>query len=147
MTLVRFNPARRAAHFGTDFDRLINNFFGTTAEDQEIYGGLRPVVNMEETNDDYQISIELPGMKKDEVKLTFHDGTLSISGEKKAGEEVKDGKYHRFERRYGKFCRNIDIPSNIVSDKISAEYLDGVLNVTLPKTEEVKPKEIQVKVK
>jgi HSP20 family protein len=72
---------------------------------------------------------------------------LSISGEKKAENESKDGNYHRYERRYGKFCRNIEIPSNIVSDKISADYNDGVLSVTLPKSEEVKPKEIQVKVK
>ena len=147
MTLVRFNPARRLVHFRSDMDRLVDDFFGNSVQEHENLAGLRPVVNMEETDNEYLVSAELPGIKKDEIKLTFQDGILSLSGEKKAEKEVNESNYHRYERRYGKFCRNIEIPSGVVTDKIDADYSDGILTVTLPKSEEVKPKEIQVKVK
>ena len=147
MTLVRFSPARRLINLRSDMDRLFDDVFGGAAEEEDVYGGLRPLINMEETDNDYLVSVEVPGIKKDEVKITFHDGVLAISGEKKAEKEVKDANYHRYERRYGKFCRNIDIPSTIMTDKISADYSEGVLNVKLPKAEEVKPKQIEVKVK
>jgi HSP20 family protein len=147
MTLVRFSPARRLINMRSDMDRLFEDFFRPDLEDQEEFGGLRPLVNMEETDNDYRITADLPGISKDDIKITYQDGILSVSGEKKAAKDVKDGNYHRYERRFGKFCRNIEIPTNIVTEKIGADYSDGVLSITLPKAEEVKPKQIQVKVK
>jgi HSP20 family protein len=92
------------------------------------------------------LKAELPGMKKEEVKLTVEGGTLSISGERKAEKEEKDKKYHRMERSYGAFQRSFTLPEGALAEKISAEFKDGVLLVHLPKGETAKPKAIEVKV-
>src|SRR6516165_10408973 len=100
-----------------------------------------PPVDIEENDREYILKAELPGMKKEEVKLTVEGGTLSISGERKAEKEEKDKKYHRMERSYGAFQRSFTL-----AEKISAEFKDGVLLVHLPKDETAKPQAIEVKV-
>jgi HSP20 family protein len=105
-----------------------------------------PPVDIEESDREYLIKAELPGMKKEEVKLTVEGGTLSISGERKAEKEEKDKKYHRVERRYGAFSRSFTLPEGALAEKISAEFKDGVLMVHLPKDEKAKPRAIEVKV-
>ncbi|MBN1413302.1 MAG: Hsp20/alpha crystallin family protein [Spirochaetales bacterium] len=147
MTLVRFNPARRLVNMRSDMDRFFEDFFGGDLDHVEQYGGLRPLLNMEENDDEYVVTVDVPGIAKNEIKITYQEGVLSISGEKKAEKEMKEGNFHRFERRYGKFCRNVELPSTIIADRISADYQNGVLTVKLPKAEEVKPKQIEVKVK
>ena len=105
-----------------------------------------PPVDIEENDREYILKAELPGMKKEEVKLTVEGGTLSISGERKAEKEEKDKKYHRMERSYGAFQRSFTLPEGALAEKISAEFKDGVLLVHLPKGETAKPKAIEVKV-
>jgi len=97
-----------------------------------------PPVDIEESDKEYLIKAELPGMKKEEVKLKVEGGTLSISGERKAEKEEKDKKYHRVERSYGAFSRSFTLPEGALAEKISAVFKDGVLMVHLPKAERAK---------
>ena len=105
-----------------------------------------PPVDIEENNREYVVKAELPGMKKEEVKLKVEGGTLTISGERKAEKEEKDKKYHRLERSYGTFQRSFTLPEGTLPEKISAEFKDGVLLVHLPKDEKAKPRAIEVTV-
>ncbi|MGA9408798.1 MAG: Hsp20/alpha crystallin family protein [Bacteroidota bacterium] len=104
-----------------------------------------PSVNIAEDNNGVQIIAEIPGVPKDDVKLQLHEGTLTISGERKAPAEVKDSALLRGEIRYGSFSRTIQLPENVDAEKVTAEYTNGVLRVTLPKHEASKPKEISIR--
>ena len=103
---------------------------------------------MDITEDDkeYLINVELPEIKKEDVKVTVENGTLTISGERKFEKEEKDKKYHRVERAYGSFVRSFALPEGTDGSKVSADYKDGVLKVHLTKSEQVRPKSIEVKV-
>ena len=147
MTLVKFNPARDLLSIRDNFDRMVQDLFDRRWDVSESMGELTPAVNIEENENEYIITAELPGVEKKDVKITFEDGALSISGEKKVENEDKKDNFHRIERRYGVFSRSFAIPSSIVIDKIDASFKDGVLRVILPKAEEAKPKQIEVKVK
>ena len=105
-----------------------------------------PATDLQETKDDVVVSVELPGMKKDEIKVTVQDNILTIRGEKKQEKEEKDTNYHRIERSYGFFTRSFSLPTTVKADQIKAAYDNGVLRVELPKAEEVKPKEIPIAV-
>ena len=105
-----------------------------------------PPVDIEENEKEYLIKAELPGMKKEDVKLNVEGGTLSISGERKAEKEEKGKKYHRVERSYGAFLRTFTLPQGALVEKIYAEFKDGVLMVHLPKNDKAKPRAIEVKV-
>ncbi len=144
MTLVKWNPTRSMWNLNDD---VFKTFFN---EDRYLTGnrdGYYPAVDIEENEDAYRVSIELPGMEKKDIKISFQDDVLTISGEKKDQKEDKDRNYHYFERRFGKFERSFRIHTDVIEDKIDAVFKDGVLTVDMPKAEIVKPKEIEVKVK
>ena len=105
-----------------------------------------PLVDISEDDKEYLIKAELPEVKKEDVKVTAEEGTLTIMGERKFEKEEKGKKYHRVERAYGSFVRNFSIPDDVSPDKITAEFKDGVLTVHLGKTEQAKPQHIEVKV-
>jgi HSP20 family protein len=104
------------------------------------------MVDIEETKDDFVIYAELPGVSKDDVKINLADDTLTLSGEIKEPEKKEDRKFHRIERSYGKFQRSFYLPMQIQSSKVKASFKEGILTITLPKKEEVKPKEISISV-
>ncbi len=144
--LVKWNPARNLFAMNKDFDQFFDEFFsGNFPEVRDME--MSPRINLEENDNEWILSAELPGVKKDDVKVNFQDNILTISGEKKFDKEDKKKNFHRIERSYGRFSRSIQIPSSIVLDKIDAKYEDGILNITLPKAEDAKPKQIAVKVK
>ena len=105
-----------------------------------------PVVDISEDNQEYLIKAELPEVKKEDVKVTAEEGTLTITGERKFEKEEKGKKYHRVERPYGSFVRNFSLPDDASPAKVSAEFKDGVLTVHLAKDEKAKPQQIEVKV-
>ena len=105
-----------------------------------------PAVDIAEDDKEYTIKVELPGVNKEDVRVSVEGGVLSISGERKAEKEEKNKKYHRIERTYGTFVRSFTLPEGTASDRVSAEFKDGVLKVHLPKDEKAKPKSIDVKV-
>ncbi len=105
----------------------------------------RPLADITEDEKEYLVKLELPGMKREEVKVSMESGVLTISGERKLEKEEKNKKYHRVERAYGSFSRSFVIPEDVVTDKIDAQFKEGVLEVHLPKGEHAKPKTIEVK--
>jgi len=104
------------------------------------------VVMIRETNDNVQLTFELPGMKKDDIKVAVRDGVLTVSGSREFKSESKDDDYVRCEICSGSFSRSFTLPESVNSEKISADYKNGLLEIKLDKLEEVKPKEIEVKV-
>ena len=104
-----------------------------------------PAFDITENEKEYIVTAELPGIDPKEIDVTLTDGILSVKGEKKEEKEEKEKDYHRVERRYGSFHRSFRIPGEVKSDKVDANFKDGVLRLTLPKAEEAKPKKIEVK--
>ncbi|MDZ7291794.1 MAG: Hsp20/alpha crystallin family protein [candidate division KSB1 bacterium] len=147
MSLVRWNPARELARMQEEMDRLFGRFMrGDALETSFARGDWEPAVDISETADNYIITAELPGLTKDDVRVSYEDGMLTIRGEKRQEKEEKGKNYHRMERSYGSFERSFRLPSRIVVDKIGAKFSDGLLTLTLPKTEEARPKEIPIKI-
>ena len=145
MNLIRYNNPELGSPLGTFTDQ-INRLFGLTTRPAESFGDWSPALDAFEDKDKYTVCIEVPGLKKDDLNVTVHDGVLTISGERKTEKDVKEGTVHRTERYYGKFSRSVSLPSAVRADKVSAAYKDGVLTVEVPKAEEAKPKTIEVKV-
>ncbi len=106
-----------------------------------------PAVDVAERNDDYEVRLELPGVRKEDVKITIENNVLTIRGEKKREENVNENDYRRIERSYGSFVRSFTLPVAVRADKIEARAQDGILTVRLPKAEEARPKQIEVQVK
>ncbi len=103
-----------------------------------------PSVDISETEEAYELQADLPGMKKENITISYKDQVLSLSGEKSQEEEKKEKNYHRIERSFGRFERSFRLPSEIKPEEIKASFKDGVLSVRVPKTEEAKPKEISI---
>jgi HSP20 family protein len=143
--ITRWEPLRNFLSLRDNFDDLFENFFGRMPmERQDLWA---PIVDIVENNGNIEVKVELPGMNKDNIKVTIKNNMLRLSGERKQEEETTEKTFHRSERYFGKFCRTIQLPADIDADKIKAQYKDGVLNLTLPKPESMKPKEIEIEVK
>ena len=125
------------------FDTPLTEFTRTS---QQFLGGWLPAVDLYEDKDNVIVKAELAGMKKEDINISLHEGVLTLSGERTEDKEFKDAEVFRSERFLGRFQRTITLPSPVQMDKVNAAYKDGILTVTLPKTEEVKPKQIEVKV-
>jgi len=137
-----------------DMDRMLEDFFGrrtrpwwperwSRTDELELRA---PAVDVFEEKDDIVVKAELPGIEKDNIEVNLTDHTLTIKGEKKKEEEVKEENYYRSERSYGSFMRTVDLPKDVRADKVKAAFKNGILEVRMPKTEEAKAKEIKVKV-
>ena len=105
-----------------------------------------PAVDIYEEGNDYVLKAELPGLKKEDIDITVNDGTITISGEKSQKEEIKRKDYCLWERSYGSFTRRLAIPGEIQRNKVTSKYVDGVLEIRMPKSEEAKNKEVKLKV-
>ncbi len=130
-------------------NKLFEESFGPLAfptEEALSLSGWTPSCDIFETDNEIVVKAELPGVKKEDVKVGIEDGVLSINGERKFEEETKKENYLRVERSYGAFMRSFTLPTRIDSSKVTAEFKDGLLKVMLPKREEAKPKGIEVKV-
>jgi len=156
MSLVRWNPARDLSAFPSDvlsmrkeFNRLFDSFFqGDLADTTSAFtSAWIPAVDIAERENEFVVRMELPGVKKEDVKITMQEGILTVRGEKKQEKESKGSDFHRVERAYGSFQRSFTLPTAVKSGDIDASFSDGVLNISLPKAEEAKPKQIDVRVK
>jgi HSP20 family protein len=126
---------------GREFDRL----FGPVFNDPSL-SGWTPAVDVRETDSGFLVSADLPGLTKDDIEVTVKDGVLALSGERKQEIEEGDaGAGHRIlERRYGRFQRSFSLPRGVDAEKVEAQFSDGVLKVTLPKTAAAKPRRIEI---
>jgi HSP20 family protein len=144
-------PARRLARRlepESPFDRLLElwNVLPPIAE-ETLAAKWTPTCDIYETEKEVVVKAELPGLKKEDVQVSIDNNLLSIHGERKFEEETKKENYYRVERSYGEFLRTFTLPAFVDATKINAEFKDGILTLNLPKKEEAKPKQIEVKVK
>ncbi len=143
-TLDRWEPFRGLTDIQSEVNRLFDNFFSRPAGLGVVERVWAPAMDMSETKDDLVVTFELPSVKEKEVHVSITNDILTIKGERTQSREVKDENYHRLERWYGKFERNIPLPMPVQTDKARAAYRDGVLEIKLPKAEAVKPQEIKI---
>lgn len=144
MSMIRWSPMRSVFHTQSEVGRLIDEVLSGRI-DPETKGVLQPAVDIEESPEGYLVRAELPGMKLEDIKITLADNELVVRGEKRREVEKKDATYHRTERVYGQFERTFSLSHAVSSDKIEATYRDGVLEVSIPKAEEAKAREIPIK--
>jgi len=151
--LWALSPVRHVANLRNEVDNLFNLAFarlGTTTEPEQtsqFLEGWYPAVDITEDKDSLSVRAELPGMKKEDIEISLHEGFLTLSGERKGEEKREGSEMYRSERWFGRFHRSINLPYAVVADQIKATYHDGILTVTLPKAEEAKPKQIPITVK
>jgi HSP20 family protein len=143
--LIRWEPAREIMSLREAMDRLFDDAFTRPLSLTGTWSV--PAVDMYQTDDEIVVKAALPGVKADEVQISVTGEVLTIKGEVKQEEEKKERSWHIRERRYGSFERSIILPTDVVADKAKAEFENGVLTITLPKAEDVKPRTISVKAK
>jgi len=136
MRLRVWEPFRRVAPFYADFDKLANEAEGTW----------HPSVDISENENAFVLKAELPGVNREDINIDINHKTLTLKGEKKFEEKTEKENYVRVERSYGSFSRTFALSDKVDTENVKASYKDGVLEVTLPKKEEAKPKEIKVEV-
>ncbi len=159
MTLVRWKPMRSMTAWNPvtdlaseivsmqqEIDNMFDRFRGGISDSGSLTRWT-PATDIVEQDNEYIVRMEVPGVDKNNVKITVMNNVLSVEGERKVEEEKNDKNFHRVERAYGSFYRSFTLPSTVLNNKIEASYLDGVLSITIPKAEEAKPKEIEVKIK
>ncbi|MFB3895651.1 MAG: Hsp20/alpha crystallin family protein [bacterium] len=147
MAIVRWSPFRDVVGLRDEMDRLFDNFFARSGERGTFDTPWAPTVDIYETKEAVVIDAELPGMKQSDIEVSVTDNTLTIKGEKKQEKNTQEENFHRVERIYGSFSRSFTLPVGVHAEKIKAVYKDGVLKITLPKAEEVQPKQIPIEVK
>lgn len=135
--LTLWRPFNELARWHREFDRILEPRNGETLS-------FAPAVDVEEKDDHFLIRADLPGVDEKDIEVSYHDGRLVLSGKREEEKEEKsEGRYYR-ERRLGSFCRTFRVGPNLDPERIEASYKQGVLTVTVPKKEEVKPKQIPV---
>lgn len=150
MKLIRYNAPEGA--IWSPFDRLsslrdlFDSAFALAANAPGLERGWAPALDVHEDGEKITVQLELAGMKKEDFDLSLENDVLTISGERKQESEKREGESFRSERFFGGFRRSVSLPAAVQADKVRASYKDGVLTVELPKSEEAKPKKIEVKV-
>ena len=150
MAIIRWEPFRDLVSLQDRMNRLFDESFrginrGAGEEDWAL-GAWAPAVDIYEKDGNIVLKAELPGVDPKDVDVRVENNVLTLRGERKVDNEVKQENYHRVERAYGSFTRSFTLPSVVDLEKIKADYKDGVLKVTLPKREEAKPKQINIQI-
>jgi HSP20 family protein len=148
MTLVRFDPFRELSTMQDRINRIFGDAYTRRYDDDLTQRGewFPPVDIYENGNEEIVLKAELPGLKREDIDLRVENNTLTLRGERKRETEVKQEQYHRVERSYGAFSRSFSLPSRIDTEKVRAEFKEGVLSITLPVKTEAKPRQIEVAV-
>ena len=142
-----WSPFQHLSTLRDEIDRLFDSPLNAlTSNSQQFLNGWLPPVDLYEDRDDLVLRAELPGMKKEDIDISLHGDVLTLSGERKEEETLEKAETYRAERFLGRFQRTLTLPMAVDVSKVQASYKDGILTVTLPKAEETKPKQIQVKV-
>lgn len=144
--LIRWEPARDMMTLREAMDRLFDDAF-TRPLSMAGNSWSVPAVDMYQTDNEIVVKAAIPGIKAEEVQINITGDVLSLKGEVKQSEEVKEKAYHIREQRWGSFERTVVLPANVVADKAKADFESGILTITLPKAEEAKPKTITIKTK
>ncbi len=145
MTMIRWSPYRSLINLNREFGHLWDDFSTAQKGEGECETCWAPDIDLTENKEAYFLRADLPGVSKENIKVTLSENVLTLSGEKKFEKAAQDVSFHRSERVYGNFSRSFRLPESIDSGKINAEFKDGVLSLVVPKAESVKPKEIEIK--
>ena len=140
-TLVRWEPFREIAQLQGDMGRLVNGLLNGQSTTPQSWV---PAIDVWETDSEIVYAFDLPGMSEDDISIEVHDDTLTVSGERQRSTEERGDRFYRFERRYGSFARAVGLPAGVDDAKIAASYVNGVLEIKVPKPEEAKPRRIQL---
>jgi HSP20 family protein len=149
MAIVRWDPFRDLVHLQDRMNRMFDESYrgrGNAGEDDWNLGSWAPPVDIFEREGTIVMKAELPGVDPKDVDVRVENNVLTLRGQRKLDEEVKKENYHRVERSYGTFTRSFTLPTVVDTDKIAAEYKDGVLRLTLPTKAEARPKQISINV-
>ena len=147
MNIVRFDPFRDVAALQDRVNRLFADAYRRDNDDLMTRGAWVPPVDIYETgNHELVLKAELPDMKREDIAVVFENNTLTLKGERKFENDIKQEQFHRVERAYGAFSRSFSLPQTVDSSRVAAEYKNGVLTVRLPLREEAKPRTIKVDV-
>ncbi len=138
MTLARWDPFRDLMNLQRRFQPLLGS--------DDAYGAWAPAVDIFEKGDNLVIRAEIPGVDKDDIEVRVENNTLVLSGERRQDKDLEENNVYRLERTYGTFLRSFRLPKTVDASRISAEYRNGVLEITLPKVEEARPRKIDIKV-
>ena len=146
MTIVRWEPLREFSTLQNEMNRLFNTVFDapTAGNGGNTLRRWMPAMDLVETDDHFVLRADLPGLAEDDVKIEFEDGTLTVSGDRKAEHESKSAGYYRVERAFGSFSRSLTLPQGIDPAAVTASFDRGVLEVRIPKPEERKPRRIEI---
>ena len=147
MAMTRFDPFRDLAVLQDRMNRLFNESYGQRRDDDLMSRGTwTPPVDIYEVDGGLVLKAELPDMRREDIDVSVENNTLTIRGERKLDNEIKQESFHRIERAYGNFVRSFSLPNTVDATKIGAEYKNGVLTIKLPVREEAKPRSINVEV-
>ena len=139
--LVRWNPNRQLVSLPDEIDRFFDNLGFNCENCDSVW---QPTVDISESEKQYEVIAEVPGLSKKDIHIAVEEGYLKLSGERKQEKEIEDKNYHRNERTYGKFERSFRLPKEVNAESIKAKYEKGVLKIEIPKTEKPQPKEIAI---
>jgi HSP20 family protein len=140
-------PFRELEELRDEMDRLFERTFGRPERrGAPMVRGWAPSIDMFDRENEVVVRADIPGMSKEDIDISVRGNALTISGEQKSEEKIDEDDYHYRERSYGRFQRNIALPEGVDAENIKASYKDGTLEITMPKTEEAKPKQIEVAV-
>jgi HSP20 family protein len=140
-TLVRWDPIREVTAAQNELNRLMNGLFEGNGRAEQSWV---PTLDAWETDDALVYAFDLPGVAQDKISVESEDGALTVTAERALSDEVAREHFHRLERRHGTFSRTVGLPQGISEDAITASYKDGVLEIRVPKPEQVKPKKIEI---
>jgi HSP20 family protein len=147
MALVRWEPVREITSIQSEMNRLFNTFFDTpTTGNGNTARRWMPAMDLVETEDDFVLKADLPGLKEEDVNIEVEENVLTISGERKSEHEDKHEGYVRVERSYGSFRRSLTLPKGVDAEAVTANFDNGVLEVHIPKPEERKPRRVAIQV-
>jgi HSP20 family protein len=148
MTVVRWEPLRELGSLQNEVNRLFNSVFDAPHPGGGNGGGTMrrwmPAMDLVETDEHFVLRADLPGLSEEDIKIEFEDGTLTVSGERKAEHETKNEGYYRVERAFGAFSRSLTLPQGIDPESVTASFDRGVLEVRIPKPEQRKPRRIEI---
>ncbi|SRR5258706_3521717 len=143
---ARWDPFHQLSNLRDQLDRFFESPFPALSEGmQPFMSGWSPALDLYDDKDNLVVKAEIPGIKKEEIEISLHDGVLTLSGERREEKNHEGSDIHRSERFVGRFQRTLTLPAQVDVDKVKATYQDGILKVTLPKSPTAKPKQIQVK--
>lgn len=145
MAIIRWTPFTDMVTLREKMNRLFEDMFTGRSEDKDLTASTwAPSVDIYETESELVMTAEIPGIDEKDVEIKIEDNTLTLKGERKFEKETKEENYHRIERSYGSFYRAFTLPNSIDPDKIQAEHENGILKITMPKRQELKPRKVKI---